>query len=334
MTKKIKVICMVFIALIMYSGTVSAYNGGRKDVKVVDLDVDEIFSVRANTVGEMLEELGIELNEGDSISKELDKEIKNNDRIEIKRAVQVVLEIDNELQMIYSSHQNVGEVLDEYDELVGDEYTLHDVKESSAVREQMTISISTRKEELVTETQEIPFETVEVETEDLFIGESRVAARGFVGEKIFTVKNTYFGGELESSEVVGIVEMVQPITEVIEIGITPIPEPEPEPEPEPSNVINGFAYSNVMKVTATAYTPYDPGCNGITATGVRAERGIIAVDPRVIPLGTEVYVQGYGYAIAADTGGAIKGNKIDICVDTKNEAYSWGRRSVEIYILE
>ncbi|WP_335872086.1 ubiquitin-like domain-containing protein [Bacillus sp. 2205SS5-2] len=90
-------------------------------------------------------------------------------------------------------------------------------------------------------------------------------------------------------------------------------------------------------VSSTAYTASCNGCSGITATGINlnANPGIkvIAVDPSIIPLGTKVYVEGYGYAIAADTGGAIKGYKIDVFVGTKTEAYQWGRRQVKIKIL-
>ncbi|RKQ37956.1 LysM peptidoglycan-binding and 3D domain-containing protein [Oceanobacillus halophilus] len=91
-------------------------------------------------------------------------------------------------------------------------------------------------------------------------------------------------------------------------------------------------------VEATAYTAYCNGCSGITATGINLKDNpnakVIAVDPNVIPLGSKVYVEGYGQAIAGDTGGAIKGNKIDIHVPTKDEAYNWGRRSVQVTIVE
>lgn len=94
---------------------------------------------------------------------------------------------------------------------------------------------------------------------------------------------------------------------------------------------------NTITVTATAYTAECDGCSGITATGVNLLENpnmkVIAVDPNVIPLGTRVHVEGYGEAIAADTGGAIKGNKIDIHVPTKQEALNWGRKSVEVTIL-
>ena len=98
------------------------------------------------------------------------------------------------------------------------------------------------------------------------------------------------------------------------------------------------AASKTMTVTATAYTAYCEGCSGVTAAGIdlkaNPDAKVIAVDPSVIPLGTKVYVEGYGYATAADTGGAIKGNKIDVFIPTQSAALSWGKRQVEIQILQ
>ncbi len=96
---------------------------------------------------------------------------------------------------------------------------------------------------------------------------------------------------------------------------------------------NSTSYSKVMVMEATAYAG-----DGITASGNGTNRNpngysTIAVDPRVIPLGSRVYVEGYGYAIAHDTGGDIKGNRIDLFMNSEAECNSWGRRSVKVYIL-
>lgn len=91
-------------------------------------------------------------------------------------------------------------------------------------------------------------------------------------------------------------------------------------------------------VTATAYTAYCNGCSGITKTGINLKQNpdlkVIAVDPSVIKLGTKVHVEGYGYAIAGDIGGAIKGNKIDVFIPSKSDALEWGRKQVKIKILD
>lgn len=92
-----------------------------------------------------------------------------------------------------------------------------------------------------------------------------------------------------------------------------------------------------MTVTATAYTPSCAGCSGVTATGINVKANpnmkVIAVDPRVIPLGSKVWVEGYGTAIAGDTGGAIKGHKIDLLMPNNSQANSWGVRTVTIKVL-
>ena len=98
-----------------------------------------------------------------------------------------------------------------------------------------------------------------------------------------------------------------------------------------------YTRSKVLEVEATAY---DTGaeCNGghagRTRTGIPAAFGIIAVDPRVIPLGSIVFVEGYGMAIAADTGGAIKGKRIDLCYSSRSQAMEYGRKKVKIHVFQ
>lgn len=92
-----------------------------------------------------------------------------------------------------------------------------------------------------------------------------------------------------------------------------------------------------MTVIATAYTAYCNGCSGTTAYGIdlraNPNQKVIAVDPNVIPLGTKVWVEGYGVAIAGDTGGAIKGNKIDVFIPSHEDALDWGVKKVKVKIL-
>jgi 3D (Asp-Asp-Asp) domain-containing protein/LysM repeat protein len=95
--------------------------------------------------------------------------------------------------------------------------------------------------------------------------------------------------------------------------------------------------SKEITVEATAYTATCEGCSGITATGINLlenpDQKVISVDPSVIPLGSKVYVEGYGEAIAGDTGGAIKGNKIDVFIPSKQEAIDFGRKQIKVTIL-
>lgn len=92
-------------------------------------------------------------------------------------------------------------------------------------------------------------------------------------------------------------------------------------------------YRKKFQVEATAYTSGVGGCGEYTSSGHKLRRGYIAVDPNVIPLGTEVFIDGYGFAIAADIGGSIKGKMIDVAVNSLEEAIQYGRQNTTLYIL-
>ncbi|AWE07017.1 hypothetical protein DCE79_06195 [Lysinibacillus sp. 2017] len=112
----------------------------------------------------------------------------------------------------------------------------------------------------------------------------------------------------------------------------------PEYVKEAKETLNNYEVVKTMTVEASAFTAQCGGCLGKTAYGIDLKKNpdikLIAVDTNVIPLGTKVWVEGYGIAIAGDTGGSIKGNKIDIFVKTKQIAYDWGRKKVVIKILK
>ena len=136
-----------------------------------------------------------------------------------------------------------------------------------------------------------------------------------------------------------VVEEEQPANEAQNNETEQEPEPEAVEEPaEQQSESTSEAAGETISVTATAYTAGCEGCSGVTSTGIDLKANpnekVIAVDPNVIPLGTKVHVEGYGNAVAADVGGAIKGDKIDVHVPTKDEAYSWGVKTVNVTILD
>ena len=98
-----------------------------------------------------------------------------------------------------------------------------------------------------------------------------------------------------------------------------------------------YTRGRVLTMHASAYDPSPAtigrGATGLTKTGIRADYGIVAVDPRTIPLGSRVFVEGYGYAIAADIGSAIKGNRIDLCYMSRSTALRFGRKTVRVHVL-
>ncbi|MEI6285100.1 MAG: 3D domain-containing protein [Bacillota bacterium] len=89
-----------------------------------------------------------------------------------------------------------------------------------------------------------------------------------------------------------------------------------------------------MSMNVSAYSTEDPGCGLYTYRGTRIRKGLCAVDPKVIPLGTRLYIPGYGIAVADDIGSAIKGQKLDLAFESRREALNFGRKQITIFILE
>lgn len=186
---------------------------------------------------------------------------------------------------------------------------------------------------------EAPFKTIKKKNKELTHKQSKILIQGVNGKNKVKCKEYYAGDKLIKEEVIHVETLVKPIDQVFEEGTKDVF----------TNDRGDFTARKAIKMVATAYEagprstgkrPGDKGY-GITASGARAKRGTVAVDPRVIPLGTKLYIKSltpgvpdYGFAIAQDTGGAIKGNKIDLFMDTVWECLQFGRRPVMVYILQ
>lgn len=183
--------------------------------------------------------------------------------------------------------------------------------------------------QIITEIQivdiEVPASTEFIESDQLVPGMSRVKEAGETGTERRVIKTTRINGEITSERITNQFMLEAPKKRVIIRNSQPVAEPKSQ---------GGFDVSQlniqrVLSMEATAYT----FTGNRTATGIDPREGIIAVDPRVIPLGSQVYVEGYGYAIAADTGGLIKGNIIDVFFPNLQTCINWGRRPAKVYVL-
>lgn len=180
------------------------------------------------------------------------------------------------------------------------------------------------EEKFATVSAAIKFETEYKDDPEVEAGIETVVTEGEDGEKITTTKITFYNGEELGQDVVDI-KTVKPVNKVISRGTKIVWKTMQTPEGE-------IRYWKKMRVYATHYDSRCPGCNDWTAIGMRAGKGVIAVDPKVIKLRSSVYVPGYGKAVAGDTGGAIKGNIIDLGFDDARTA-GWSARYVDIYLL-
>lgn len=250
-------------------------------------------------------------------------------------SISVVVNIDGVPRLVASESESVGELLDTISYLDPSSYVLEGSSRNDKLEDGKVINLISVTETEVAETEEIAFETVKKENNTLASGTENVIQDGENGVLTKTYKEIYSGDKLLSRELVKEAVTTKPVDRIVDVGtyVEPVAVQTAASSAAPGS-ISGIDYKYALNVTATGYTPYDPGCTGITASGTVAKRGSIAVDPRVIPMGTKLYIPGYGYGVAEDTGGAIKGNKIDLCYSSKNEAFSWGRRNVTIYVLD
>ena len=176
----------------------------------------------------------------------------------------------------------------------------------------------------------IPFETIRKPSSELRIGTSRTTRPGAPGEALVTYRVFYSGDREIRREAVSRKVVKAPQSEVIEVG-----QAATNPSRGRYASRGYFAGRRVLTMIATGYDP-SPASNGgytRTSTGLRIGHGVVAVDPKIIPLGTKLYIEGYGYAVAADVGSAIKGYRIDLGHDTARGARNIGRRVVRVHIL-
>ena len=180
------------------------------------------------------------------------------------------------------------------------------------------------EEKFATASAEIKFETEYKDDPETEAGTETVVTEGENGRKIITTKITYYNGEELDRDVVDI-KTDKPVNKMISRGTKIVWKTLQTPDGE-------IRYWKKMRVYATHYDSRCPGCNDWTAIGMRAGKGVIAVDPKVIKMRSQVYIPGYGKAVAGDTGGAIKGNIIDLGFDDARTA-GWRAQYVDIYLM-
>ncbi len=258
----------------------------------------------------------------------------NNIAISIKRAFPVTITADEHIitVMVTEGH-TVAQVLKMAGVSLGDKDRLSADK-TTLVSAGMEISLVRCSARTVTVTKELDFAKVTEKTDELYVGESKIKQEGKNGEQVLTYEVVYEDGKEISRKLVKTTVTKAAADEIKLVGTKE--KKTVAPAKNGGSVDLGDA--RMIKVTATAYCNTSDG-GQLTAMGKVPTYGTVAVDPSVIPLGSKLYICSadgsyvYGYAVAGDTGGAIKGNKIDLFLGSESECRAFGRRQMCVYIL-
>ncbi|MGP4109143.1 ubiquitin-like domain-containing protein [Virgibacillus sp. L01] len=387
---KLKLVISVIgvLALVVFSG-VTLFEATKAEVVVTENGEKQTVKTHANTVDELLAELGINFSKHDKLSHDMDTKIDDEMNITYKEANEVTVTIDGTEQTYHTTVDTVGEFLEEnnfslseHDELshgkkdaVSEglelsidkafQITINDggknkkvwtnggtvdqvlkendislgeldkvkSKTDGEVTKNTSIKVVRVDKETDVVKEKIAYKTEKREDKNLEKGKKRVIEEGKEGLLVKKFKVTKENGKEVERKLIS--EEVKQESENRVVALGTKEEQELVTVSSSSDNSSGKVYS--MRVTA--YSADCRGCTGYTATGINLNanpnKKVVSVDPSVIPLGSTVWVEGYGTAIAGDTGGGINGNHVDIHLPTRADALAFGTRyNVKVKVLD
>ena len=343
----VTVIYAIAIMLVTTTAAIGVYDFNTKEGSLTIDDKKVELKTKKSTVSELLEEQKIKLKDEDSINVSMDEKLKDKFDIKIRKAMPISIKLKNNVVEVKTTEETVKDVLKSlaiyYD---GDDIVTPALDEK--IKPNTEISVVEVEEKIQTVAEEIDYKVVTNNNGNLDSGRTLKVQEGIKGLRENKIKEIYKDGSLISKEIVESNVVREPVDEVVQKGTKAIMVASRGGKStaggQSSNASLAGKRSIVM--TATAYdlsfqsTGKNPGDKGygLTASGTQVRPGVVAVDPKVIPLGTKLYIESmdgypsYGYAVAEDTGGAIKGNKVDVFLQSGTKEF--GRRQVKVYILD
>lgn len=327
--KKKKFMTFLISILIAAGLTTIIYLNIKTITVVIDGNQTKIITFKT-TLEKALAEKQIAVGPKDIIEPALDSKVIDKETVTIKRAVNVKVEVDGEVRNILSAEENIDSML-KAEGIALRELDKLNLDKETKLTEGMKIDVVRVDIRELSATESMAFNTVVKPNSSLPNTQRRVTQEGKEGEKKTTFSVTYENGKEVLRNIISQVVSKKPTDKIIVQGTYPLMPISRGGDPVP--------YSKVIKARATAYSPTGGRTTAYTASGRKAVRNpdgysTIAVDPSVIPYGTKLFVQGYGFAIAADCGSAIIGNTIDVFFDTKREALNWAVKYVNLYVLK
>ena len=305
-----------------------------KHVTLVHDGLTETIDTRADTVGDLLAERNLARSPDDAVSADPASPLTDGETVVYRAAVLVTVTVDGQSRLLRTPAASVAGLLAEQ----GVAYDRHD-RVSPAPASQLAegSAIIVRHVDAWTETVRKPVAAKVVKRFAFTLppGKSKVLDAGAPGvaETAYAVTRTPDRRAVHKKALVSRI-LRAPRARIVAEGIGEYAALSQIAERGITGTLK--LAGAALAMVATAYTAACGGCSGSgrTASGRPAGHGVVAVDPRVIPLGTQMYIPGYGRAVAGDTGGSIRGNRIDLGFNSNAAANNFGRRAVTVYLIK
>lgn len=335
-SRKLLVILCSFIPVVLIALGCGAWMMSREKQIILSVNNNETeIRTYAKTLSDLLEEENISLEDVTDSDVDLDAILRDGQKVDVEVTSDFKILVDNDIREIRMAAASVADVLEKAGVVLGE----NDVVEPDLQKKlfgdtvidvhRVTVKEEVRETELAysVETQRDPA---------IASGDKLILQAGVCGLQRDTYRITYWDGEFYREELISS-EVTDPVAEIVAVGSGVSVLAVDDPENENGSIASrysapqGIRSAKTLILKATAY--HEPE-GSLTKSGTLSRVGAVAVDPDVIPLGTKLYVEGYGYCVAEDTGGLIKGNRIDLYFDSEAECIDWGVRDVIVHILE
>lgn len=323
-----------------------------KQVTINDEGKEANVWTTKDTVAEVLKDENITTRPQDALNVSLDDKVATNMEVKIDRAVALAIQNGAKKEVTWTTKDTVADLLAEKNIKLDAHDKVLPAK-TAKLASNMTVVVTYVDKKTDEKKSKVAFKTVVKEDSSLEKGEEKIVQAGKAGEKVAKYDVVIENGKEKQRKLLAEQVTAKPEDKIVVRGT--------KEEPVVTAISNAPAKSSKKATTSSApssknssaskvsskpssggktftmeSTAYSGG--GTTATGINltANPGlkVVAVDPSVIPLGSRVYVSGYGEAIAGDTGGAINGNVVDVYFADESQCYTWGRRQVTVTILD
>lgn len=331
-------VCAAMVCLVVMLAQVAF---ARNTYVITDGDQVKVHTTFASDPAKVLSEAGVFLEETDTYTTQT---VGNGTEITVKRGQLITVHSGDTAYQLYSYGETVGALLDRLGIPAGSNFEASlPLTAQTYDGMEFTVNYVIRTEE--TYTADIPFETVYQYDPTLPEGAEVVLAPGQNGQKLCKTSVVYVDARQTQRELLEETVLQAPVNQVIAIGTgeSALAIETGIPIIKDGMIITAtgevLTYNKVMQFVSTAYTDDDTDCTDTTATGTKVRVGTVAVDPKVIPYGTRMFIVSndgvyiYGIGTAEDCGGGIVGNRLDLYFTTKPECFQFGVRDCTVYIL-